>query len=427
MRGVINTQFEKELLRSEKLRSTLLAVIFFVSSVFAFVSFLLYKGTDAKELRRDSVLYVFIFLLSLAVFELMCMFYLKILIKRNNGGAPLFKQYLNAAVELSSPVIIILLVAKDYESPVKILNSPVTYTYFLFIILSTLRLNFRLSLFLGMLASAEFFSLSLYFGSRSASEVGKDALLLMSIAKSIILLLSGVGAAYVAQQIRNIIKRSIAAAEKENKIVSLFGQQISKEIVEKMLESNGAIQSKLMQVCVMFIDIRNFTRQVATKSPAEIVQYQNVFFSIVVNAVIKHHGIVNQFLGDGCMVTFGAPVALQNPSWHAIEAAMEITRELNEQVQNGNIQPTAIGIGIHTGDAVTGNIGTKERQQYSITGSVVVLAARIEQLNKEFKSQILISEDVKYSASHLIPSATKFLGKINLKGWHQPMGIYQIA
>jgi adenylate cyclase len=144
------------------------------------------------------------------------------------------------------------------------------------------------------------------------------------------------------------------SAEEGNKIVNLFGQQISKEIVEEMLESEGALQSKLMKVCVMFIDIRNFTAYVADKTPAEIVAYQNAFFEIVIKTIIKHQGIINQFLGDGCMVTFGAPVALKNPAHNAVKAAIEIHEELKKKIQEGKIVRTSVGIGIHVGDAVTG-------------------------------------------------------------------------
>jgi len=177
----------------------------------------------------------------------------------------------------------------------------------------------------------------------------------------------------------------------------------------------------------MFIDIRNFTAYVADKTPTEIVAYQNAFFEIVIKIVIKHQGIINQFLGDGCMVTFGAPVALKNPAHNAVKAAIEIHDKLKKKVQKGTIASTSVGIGIHVGDAVTGNIGTHERQQYSITGSVVILAARIEQLNKEYNTQILISEDVVKHISHAPPADSTFIGKVDLKGWHYPLGIYKIA
>ncbi len=133
------------------------------------------------------------------------------------------------------------------------------------------------------------------------------------------------------------------------------------------------------------------------------------------------------FLGDGCMVTFGAPVKLDNPAKHAVAAAIMLLQELNRLVEDGGLPATRIGIGIHTGEAVTGNIGTSQRRQYSITGSVVILASRIEQLNKQFGSQLLVSEEVIQSIdAHDTAEATSF-GYIALKGWHKPVGVYKLA
>jgi adenylate cyclase len=246
-----------------------------------------------------------------------------------------------------------------------------------------------------------------------------------TIGKSMLLLLSGIGAAFVAHQIKLRVDRSLLAAEQSNKIVNLFGQQVSKEVVEEMMEKGGAVQTKIMHVCIMFIDIRNFTGYVADKTPEEIVAYQNAFFEIIVQCVIKHNGIINQFLGDGCMVTFGAPVSLSNPGTNAIHAALEIKQQLNKEIAKGNLPLTNIGIGIHEGSAVTGNIGPEIRQQYSITGSVVILAARIEQLNKQYNSQILISDSVFNKLE--INIASEYIGKVNLKGWSNAVGIYKVA
>ena len=109
-----------------------------------------------------------------------------------------------------------------------------------------------------------------------------------------------------------------------------------------------------------------------------------------------------------------------------MKAAIDIRNELSDQVQKGALAPTEIGIGIHVGDAITGNIGTTERKQYSVTGSVVILASRIEQLNKHYQSQILVSEDVMQHVGQSLPYETKFLEKVDLKGWHSKLGIYQV-
>lgn len=430
MKIFFNKRFEEEVLSNEKLRTTILISMLVFGVAYMIINILIYKNTPTAESVRESMWLLLIFNCVLLVFEILTRLRINYKIRRQQYSIQNFDRYSNSFIEICSPGVIILIMAKQYHSPMMILHAPAVYLYFIFIVLSTLRLDFKLSLFTGCMAAAGFFVISVML--IRVSQPGNGDIILSdeyitAFTRSTMLFVCGVGAAFVARQIRITIDRSLTAAEAGTKIVNLFGQQISKEIVDEMLESEGSLQSKLMKVCVMFIDIRNFTHYVGGKTPAEIVAYQNAFFEIVIRVVIKHHGIINQFLGDGCMITFGAPAAVKNPAQNAVNAALEIQEELKKQIQKENIIPTSIGIGIHVGDAVTGNIGTTERQQYSITGSVVILAARIEQLNKDYNSQILVSEDVVLQINHSLPTDSKFLGKIDLKGWHHPLGIYKIA
>jgi adenylate cyclase len=120
----------------------------------------------------------------------------------------------------------------------------------------------------------------------------------------------------------------------------------------------------------MFMDIRNFTALVEHRTPEEIVALQNEVFGTAVEVINRHHGVINQFLGDGFMATFGAPLSAGNDCANALAAARELVARIRVR----------IGIGLHAGDAVTGNVGSAERKQYSVTGNVVILASRIEQL-----------------------------------------------
>ncbi len=428
MKSFFHKQFDEEFMANEKLRTTILAGMFLFGMLYTGIIILFFNNRISEEFQKGASIRIFLFVLMLFSFEVLSLLYINRR-RKNLQRIPVVGQYLNAAIEITAPGVIMLLLASRLDSPGKILHTPVVYIYFIFLILSTLRLNFKISFFMGFLAAIEFLGVSYILimeGKGTHSSDGISHEFFITIGKAMVLFLSGVGAAFVARQIKLSVDRSLFVAEQSNKIVNLFGQQISKEIVDEMLASGGEVQSKMMKVCVMFIDIRNFTNYISDKSPSEIVNYQNSFFSIIVKAVVKHNGIINQFLGDGCMVTFGAPVILTNPSQYAVNAALEIRHQLIREIGKGNIPLTNIGIGIHTGDAVTGNIGTSERQQYSITGNVVILAARIEQLNKEFHSQILVSEDVKKSANK---PDTKFesLGAIDLKGWHKPLNIYKIA
>jgi adenylate cyclase len=429
MNTFFNKKFEEEVLLNEKLRTTILACFFLFGILYTVFNLIVLKHKAPIELK-DSLWLILASHGALFTFEVLSWLHIRHRIKHKLYKTGDTGIYINSLVEISSPGFIIVLLAYNYETPINILHAPVVYLYFIFIILSTLRLDFKLTLFTGFMAAVNFLMLSLLMIERSGNQIEIEILnneYVLTFARVFVMLISGIGAAFVARQIRRSIDRSLEAADAGNKIVNLFGQQISKEIVDEMLESEGALQSKLMNVCVMFIDIRNFTQFAASKAPAEIVAFQNAFFGIVIGAVTKQNGIINQFLGDGCMVTFGAPVALVNPCQHAVNAALAIQRQLADQIEKGNIPVTDFGIGIHVGDAVTGNIGSDERQQYSITGSVVILAARIEQLNKQYRSNILVSEDVMQQLDHVLSPLTKFLGKVDLKGWHLPLGIYKIA
>jgi adenylate cyclase len=99
-------------------------------------------------------------------------------------------------------------------------------------------------------------------------------------------------------------------------------------------------------------------------------------------------------MGDGLMAIFGAPIEHDNDCQLAVNAALEINKELKRRNETGLIPETVIRIGINAGEVVTGNVGTSERKQYSITGQPVIIAARLEQINKELNTSILISDSV---------------------------------
>ena len=176
----------------------------------------------------------------------------------------------------------------------------------------------------------------------------------------------------------------------------------------------------------MFMDIRNFTPLVEKKPPEEIVAFQNVVFAEAVEIVNRNQGIINQFLGDGFMATFGAPLATGHDCTNALAAARELVAGTRRLSEAGRIPPITIGVGLHAGEAVCGNVGSALRKQYSITGNVVILASRIEQLNKDRGSQILVSGEVLAAAGEP-PDGGQALGPVHVKGREAPIEIYRLA
>ncbi len=274
------------------------------------------------------------------------------------------------------------------------LESAAAYLYPVFIVLSTLRLDFRLSVFTGCVAAVQCVALS--FMLVRGSEVAAGTLFSVPpfhLAKGGTLVLAGFAAGFVADQIKRRVMSVFLALEERQRIVNAFGQQVSPAIVEELLKQGPEIPSKRTFVCVLFMDIRDSTRLVEKKTPEEFVAYQNAVFGAAIEIVDRNHGVINQFLGDGFMATFGAPVATGRDCCNALSAARELLAAVKALADSGRIPATSIGIGLHAGEAVSGNIGS-QAQQYSISGNVVILAARIEQLNKDYGSQLLLSAEV---------------------------------
>jgi adenylate cyclase len=246
------------------------------------------------------------------------------------------------------------------------------------------------------------------------------------IGKAIAILISGVMAGVVAQQLKKRIYSTHKTIIERNRIANLFSQQASQEIADELLGEESELKSKRKHVSIMFLDVRGFTPFSENKSPEDIVAYQNSIFGFMIESVNKHHGIVNQILGDGFMATFGAPISIGNNSDNAVNAALEIVDILEAKNNSGEIVKTKIGIGIHTGDVVAGNVGTASRKQYSISGNTVILASRIEQLNKTYNSQVLISEEVlnELSNSEILKIP---LGEVEVKGREKPIKIIKLA
>ena len=221
-------------------------------------------------------------------------------------------------------------------------------------------------------------------------------------------------------------ERNQLEIENKQKAISLFSQQVSPEVAKELLSESFKADSKKIFACLMFLDIRGFTPLVENMHPSEIIQFQNDVFGFMINTISKHNGIINQLLGDGFMATFGAPTSSGNDSQNAVNASLEILEILSKKCESGELPQIKIGIGLHSGNVVTGNVGTSERKQYSITGNTVILASRIEQLNKTFNSELLISKEVldELNDSNL---KTANMGPVMLKGRAEPMEIIRLV
>jgi adenylate cyclase len=239
------------------------------------------------------------------------------------------------------------------------------------------------------------------------------------------LLTCGVLAGAVGVQLRRGFAASILAATARDRVTSLFGQHVSPQVVERLLLEGTSTESDIREVAVMFVDFRSFTAGARSRSPQDVVDRLDGAFAVLVEILDRHGGIVNKFLGDGFLALFGAPFEAEDPAHRAVAAARVMLAAM-ERINSGSSWPLRIGIGIHFGEVVAGNIGSPRRKEYTVIGDTVNFASRLEALNKDFNSQLLISSSVRDVLGEDGGDAIS-LGEVQIRGYDKPMTIWQLG
>ena len=426
--GIKNTfqdEFSRQTLINEMKRVTIISLLIsLILSIQVFIYFftnnlLFQKYPNIKEGMKFSFILLGIFL----IYELLVRKAFSLFIERKKQPPEIIR-YLNALIETMLPTLGMILLG-IFQSPTDAILSPITLVYFFFIMLSTLRLNFKLSMFTAFIAATEYLTLALYYyKTNQIKNVDLISVELpLIILRAFFYLIGGAIAGLVALQIKEGFLKSIANIEERKQLMNVFGQHVSPEVVDKLLNQNVEIESEIKHVCVMFLDIRNFTSFSENKSPVEVVNFLNTLFEFMIEIINRNNGIVNKFLGDGFMAVFGAPFSNGKDCLNAVQASKEILEKIQEYNQTQKIPPTKIGIGLHSGDAVTGNVGSDLRKEYTVIGDVVNSASRIEQLTKQYSEQILFSEDV---ISKIEGFEIKEIDTVIVKGRVTPVKIYSL-
>ncbi|MGJ4754103.1 adenylate cyclase [Leptospira kmetyi] len=416
-----------EILKSEIVRTRILFLFFSFSSVLLTIVFTLFYDKISKEIGTRFPFYPVLGVnVGIALYEFLVNQVFQYLLrnKKNLIGAARFG---NVFVEISAIGLLIWLNIGVFASPLIPLYSPAVMIFFVFIILSVLRLEFWLSAFTGFVAGAELFILAYYYIPRNPVPMPVQFFNSFApfISKGVLFTFSGVAAGLVGHQLKRSLISAISAVQEKNKVVGMFGQYVSPDVVDKLLEQKNENFSEFKSVCIMFLDIRNFTRFSEKRAPGEVIDYLNYIFTHLIDIVNQHNGMINKFLGDGFMAVFGAPLSDgSNDVKNAVDASREILKKIEFLNQEGKIPETSIGIGLHTGEAMTGNVGSETRKEYTIIGDVVNLASRVEQLNKQFGTKLLVTQAVYDDIKETISG--KHLSSIQVKGREEPVDVYEL-
>jgi adenylate cyclase len=222
--------------------------------------------------------------------------------------------------------------------------------------------------------------------------------------------------------------RMVGGLREREFLKETFGKYVSREIRDEILAGRVSLEGQAQEVTILFADLRDFTPWVEATSPREVVRDLNAYFTEMDQAIRAHRGLVLQFIGDEIEAAFGAPVSDPAHAEMAVAAALEMRRRLAawnaERVRAGKAE-LRHGIGIHTGSVLAGNIGSAERHAYALVGDPVNLASRIQSLNKEFGSDILVSGETRRRLNGRFELVQ--LPAVRVKGKSVEVEVYRLA
>jgi adenylate cyclase len=413
--------FEIEITKSEFNRTLLMLVALAIMLIAATFNVLILEESVFSVYGGYSSFFTILgWIFSMMVFEAVVLWRIN-WFKKRSLRLPLLFRYIHSIIEISFPTFLMYYQVLIAHQP-DFLDSPLFIFYFLIIFLSALHIDYMLSFIIGIVGAGEY-ALIVFFAYKGekGQYIEPDLPASVYYVRCLMIVIMGFTASFIADQIHRRINSFLTVLKSRRELEISFGQQVSVEIAKAVNEQGD--EARGFEATVMVLDIRNFTTFAEMHTPAEVLLYQNTIFAPIIDIIRQHSGIVNQIMGDGLMATFGAPVPSQDHSLQAFRAAKNILQTVSELNKTKIIPPTRIGIGLHTGAVITGNIGNQSRRQYSFSGSAVIIAFRVEQLNKEFDSELLITAPVKEKIGAEFP--LEYLGKKTLKGMHRPIAIYR--
>ncbi|MCC6808311.1 MAG: HAMP domain-containing protein [Deltaproteobacteria bacterium] len=207
-----------------------------------------------------------------------------------------------------------------------------------------------------------------------------------------------------------------------------FSRYVSDEIAQRVLaeSSDGDLKGELVEVTVLFMDLRGFTTLSERCTPRQVVDILNAYFDVVVRVVAKYQGVINKFMGDAVMAFFGVPKAIPDPERRALQAALEIRKELfalNQRRAEAGELTAEFGIGINTGQAIAGNVGGQERLEYTVIGDAVNVASRLQ--TQAAGNEVVASGSTVARVQGAFQLESR--GDVKVKGREQAVAMYLIV
>ncbi len=237
----------------------------------------------------------------------------------------------------------------------------------------------------------------------------------------IVLMITAILLAVVMKRARQTVYAHLEADDKRRNVSDMFGRHVPKAIADMMISDRGALEPVECEATVLFVDIAGFTGLTEKLGPARITEVLNAYFDAATEIISSFDGVITQFQGDAILAIFNLPVADPDHAEKALVAAETLLKRIKSETYGG--ETLGIRIGINTGNLIAGNVGGGGRQTYTVHGDAVNTAARLEAMNKELGTSILVSEA---TASRLQDRKLKSVGQVEIRGLSAQTAVFTL-
>ena len=348
---------------------------------------------------------------------------------------PSWLVYISIVVDMSMLLALIWSIHIKYEQPASFyLKVPTMLYIFIFIALRALRYDVKHVLVAGGVAAIGWLTMVLYvirldpenpmITTNYVEYLTSNSVLLGAEFDKVISIIMVTGVLAVAiSRARRLLIRSVLDGRTAQELAKFVPQQVAHQA--RFSEEGTALGSgEVREATIFFSDIEGFTSMSESLSPTDLIQTLNDYFEVVTKPIERHGGVIEQFQGDAILATFNLPETLDDHAAHAIQAAMEIQQALGQTTFRNGLSVKS-RIGINTGVVVGGLVGSGDRLGYTVHGDEVNLAARLEQINKDYDTDIIVSARTREVAG---PRRFPFrrIESVQVRGRQTPVEIFTL-
>jgi len=352
-----------------------------------------------------------------------------------NRKLPDWMLFLSSVVDIALLLGLIWSFHLQYEQPPSFyLKSPTLLYLFIFIGIRALRFDPRFVITTGVSAALGWVLMVVYvlFKNPADNMITRDYIVYMTSNSVLIgaefdkvvsiLMVTGV-LALALHRARNLLVESVIEGSAARDLSRFLPEVVAQKVTQS---EEGAITGKgeVDECTILFTDIEGFTAISETLSPEKLIESLNHYFTLIAEPIAKYGGVISQFQGDAVLATFNVPKADSDHASNAVSAALEIQSVLEAEAFGDGVAFNT-RVGINTGQVVGGLVGSGDRVGYTVHGDNVNLTARLERLNKDYGTRIIVADSTLAKIPEGIFNFTE-LGEVSVRGLNRPVRIYTV-